>query len=237
VSRQPPKQQAPPVQRLRIRYAKRGRLRFTSHRDVSRAVERAVVRAVIPMAYSSGFHPHPRISYAGASPTGAASEAEYLELGLAERRDPQDVRRALDDALPDGLDVSAIAESSGGSLADLLAASSWLVELRGADPAAVAAAAADFLATGSVPVERMTKKGLRTFDCRAAVVSLGVSYAGGEPALALVLRHTVPAVRPDDVLSGLAEVSGFRPPTTALLTRLAQGPLDEADGTISDPLG
>jgi radical SAM-linked protein len=124
---------------------------------VSRAVERAVVRAVIPMAYSSGFHPHPRISYAGASPTGAASEAEYLELGLAERRDPQDVRRALDDALPDGLDVSAIAESSGGSLADLLAASSWLVELRGADPAAVAAAAADFLATGSVPVERMTK--------------------------------------------------------------------------------
>ena len=137
MSRQQPEQQAPPVQRLRIRYAKRGRLRFTSHRDVSRAVERAVVRAEIPMAYSSGFHPHPRISYAGASPTGAASEAEYLELGLAERRDPEDVRRALDEALPDGLDVAAIVESPGGSLSDLLVASSWLVELRGADPAAV----------------------------------------------------------------------------------------------------
>ena len=114
MSRQQPEQQAPPVQRLRIRYAKRGRLRFTSHRDVSRAIERAVFRAQIPMAYSSGFHPHPRISYAGASPTGAASEAEYLELGLAERRDPEDVRRALDDALPDGLDVAAIAESPAG---------------------------------------------------------------------------------------------------------------------------
>ena len=58
---QPP-QQAPPVQRLRIRYAKRGRLRFTSHRDFSRAFERAVFRARVPMAYSSGFNPHPRIS-------------------------------------------------------------------------------------------------------------------------------------------------------------------------------
>ena len=236
MSRQQPEQQAPPVQRLRIRYAKRGRLRFTSHRDVSRAVERAVVRAQIPMAYSSGFHPHPRISYAGASPTGAASEAEYFELGLAERRDPADVRRALDDALPEGLDVAAIAESPGGSLADLLVASAWLVELRGADPEAVAAAVGAFLGTESVPVERMTKKGIRTFDCRAAVVSMDVTERENEPALALVLRHTVPAVRPDDVLSGIAAVSGFTSPATALLTRIAQGPLDETTGTVGDPL-
>ncbi len=127
-------------------------------------------------------------------------------------------------------------ESPGGSLADLLVASSWLVELRGADPALVAAAVATFLATESVPVERMTKKGLRTFDCRAAVIALDVTDTEGEPALALVLRHTVPAVRPDDVLSGLAAVSGFTPPTTALLTRLAQGPLDEANGSVGDPL-
>lgn len=225
------------MQRLRIRYAKRGRLRFTSHRDVSRAVERAVFRAGIPMAYSSGFHPHPRISYAGASPTGAASEAEYLELGLAERRDPEDVRRALDEALPDGLDLAAVVESGGGSLADLLIASEWLVELRGAIPTEVTAAVAAFLDTEAVPVERMTKKGLRTFDCRAAVASLEVTDADGEPALALVLRHTVPAVRPDDVLSGLAEVAGFVPPTSPLLTRLAQGPLDEATGAVGDPLG
>src|ERR671914_3054595 len=92
---------APVIQRLRVRYAKRGRLRFTSHRDVSRAIERAVARAAVPMAYSSGFHPHPRISYAGASPTGAASEAEYLELGLAEVVAPAQVHAALSDALPD----------------------------------------------------------------------------------------------------------------------------------------
>ncbi|MEZ0578673.1 TIGR03936 family radical SAM-associated protein [Nocardioides sp. MH1] len=236
MSRQQPEQQAPPVQRLRIRYAKRGRLRFTSHRDVSRAVERAVFRAQIPMAYSSGFHPHPRISYAGASPTGAASEAEYLELALAERCDPAEVARALDEALPDGVDVVAVMESPGGALADLLTASSWLVELRGSDRAKVEEAVATFLSTESVLVERMTKKGLRSFDCRTAVVSLEAVEAAGEPALRLVLRHTVPAVRPDDVLSGLAEVAGFAAAPTALLTRLGQGPLDEATGLVGDPL-
>src|SRR5690348_16685532 len=121
--REQPEQQAPPVQRLRVRYAKRGRLRFTSHRDFSRAFERALVRARIPMAYSSGFNPHPRISYAGASPTGASSEAEYLEIGLAEVVDPQHLARDLDAALPPGLDVLAVVEAGHGSLADRLQAS------------------------------------------------------------------------------------------------------------------
>ena len=81
----------PAVQKLRLRYAKRGPARFTSHRDFSRALERALRRAEVPMAYSSGFNPHPRISYAGAAPTGSASEAEYLEIGLAKVLDPADV--------------------------------------------------------------------------------------------------------------------------------------------------
>src|SRR5690242_21863178 len=105
MAREQPKQAPPPVQRLRVRYAKRGRLRFTSHRDFSRAFERAIFRARVPMAYSSGFNPHPRISYAGAAPTGAASEAEYLEIGLAEVVDPAAARGLLEEALPGGLDV------------------------------------------------------------------------------------------------------------------------------------
>jgi len=72
------------------------------------------------MAYSSGFNPHPRISYAGASPTGAASEAEYLELALAEVLVPAEVQELLDASLPPGLDVLAVVESPGGSLSDRL---------------------------------------------------------------------------------------------------------------------
>ena len=238
--RDQPEQQAPPVQRLRIRYAKRGRLRFTSHRDFSRAFERALVRARIPMAYSSGFNPHPRISYTGAAPTGAASEAEYLEIGLAEVVDPARVAADLDEALPDGLDVLQVVAAASGGLADRLQASRWRAELAGAAVVEVAAAVAAFLAEPSVPVERMTKKGLRTFDSRAAVVSLEVTPYGGADGgahIEMLLRHTVPAVRPDDVLFGLRRVSGLELAGSPLLTRAEQGTYDPATGSIGDPLG
>jgi radical SAM-linked protein len=233
--RDQPEQQAPPVQRLRIRYAKRGRLRFTSHRDFSRAFERAVFRARVPMAYSSGFNPHPRISYAGAAPTGSASEAEYLEIGLAEVVDPAAIHAALVEALPDGLDVVEVVESPGGSLADLLQASRWQIDL-GAPAADLTNAVAQFLATESVPVERMTKKGLRQFDCRAAVVALEAGPHERGARLELTLKHTVPAVRPDDVLTGIASVAGVQVGEAPLLTRVAQGPFDDATGEIGDPL-
>ncbi len=237
--REQPEQQAPPVQRLRIRYAKRGRLRFTSHRDFSRAFERAIFRARVPMAYSSGFNPHPRISYAGAAPTGSASEAEYLEIGLAEVVDPETIRAALEESLPDGLDVVEVVESPGGPLAELLEASHWLIDVP-APADDVAPAVARFLATESVSVQRMTKKGMREFDCRAAVVALTATASGSGTRLDLVLRHAVPAVRPDDVLAGLTATAehdlGLAAGHTALLTRLAQGPLDPATGEIGDPL-
>ena len=228
--REQPEQQAPPVQRMRIRYAKRGRLRFTSHRDFSRAFERAVFRARIPMAYSSGFNPHPRISYAGAAPTGSASEAEYLEIALAEAVTPAWIEEQLSGTMPDGLDILEVVESPGGSLADRLTGSRWRIGTEAA-PEVLAAAVAAFLAQPEV-LERMTKKGLRQFDCRAAVVSLATD--GSE--LDLVLRHIEPAVRPDDVITGLKSLTGLEPGPAPLLTRLTQGTLDPATGEIADPL-
>jgi radical SAM-linked protein len=240
--REQPEQQPPPVQRLRVRYAKRGRLRFTSHRDFSRAFERAVFRARIPMAYSSGFNPHPRISYAGAAPTGSASEAEYLEIALAEVVDPARVHADLDAALPEGLDVVEVVPSAGGSMADRLEASWWRLTVD-LTPEEAQTAVDALLATDEVEVERMTKKGLRRFDARAAIVSVVLadeasdSLPGGSPCaiLDVVLRHGSPSVRPDDVLAALHQASGFRV-TAALQQRLAQGPLDIEDGTVGDPL-
>ena len=245
VSRKQPEQQAPPVQRLRVRYAKRGRARFTSHRDFGRAFERALRRAGVPMAYSSGFSPHPRISYANASPTGAASEAEYLEIGLAEHCDPAKVQVALDAALPPGLDVVEVVPSPPGALADLLTGSRWAIDLVGLDAAVVQQAVDRLLGEQSVQVERMTKNGLRHFDARAAMVSLDVGRPGGasdeQPAgptvrLLVTLEHTVPAVRPDDVLAALVAVSPDATPGAApVLTRLSQGILDQATGAITEP--
>jgi radical SAM-linked protein len=229
------------VQKLRIRYAKRGRLRFTSHRDFGRAFERAVRRAGVPIASSSGFSPHPRISYANASPTGAASEAEYLEIGVTTPCDPADVRAALDGALPDGLDIVDVVIAGQGALSDRLEAGQWRIAMSGVAAAEARVAVARFLATEAVEVTRMTKGGLRTFDCRPAVVSLRVldsEVPVGECAiLELVVRHGTPAVRPDDILAGLLQVADLAAPVTPLQTRIAQGPLDPETGHVGDPFG
>jgi radical SAM-linked protein len=237
--RDQPVQQAPPAQKLRLRYAKRGRLRFTSHRDFGRAFERAVQRAGIPVAFSSGFSPHPRISYANASPTGAASEAEYLEIGVTRPCRPAEVRRALDAALPDGLDVLDVVVAGSGSLADRLEAALWRVDLPGLGIVDVESAVERFLRCDELLVERMTKRGVRSFDCRGAVVRLstrdGKSERGECAIMEMVVRHGTPAVRPDDILAGLRQIAGLVPPVAPLQTRLAQGPLDPESGDVGDP--
>lgn len=239
MARQPEGPPPPPtVQKLRIRYAKRGRLRFASHRDLARALERALRRAQVPMAFSAGFTPHPKISYVGAAPTGAASEAEYLEIGLAERRDPEQVRAALDASLPDEIAVLECVEAAegSGSLADRMEVTTWRIELPGVEPADLERALAAFLARDSVEVPRRTKNGLRDVDARAAVTSASTGTEAGCAILKAVVRQVTPAVRPDDVLAALAAVADLRPPLPPRAVREAQGRLDD-DGTVADPLG
>ncbi len=244
----------PTVQRVRVKYTKSGRLRFTSHRDFARALERALRRAEVPIAFSAGFSPHPKISYIGAAPTGVSSAAEYLELGLAQLVDLDTLRARLDAALPDGLDVVEVVPAGSGSLAERIEASAWRIEL--APTPGIVTAVAAFLTQSTVLVERLTKDGRREVDARAAVISLVVSLApdcptsSGLPAsdsatsavaegeraiLELVVRQATPSVRPDDVLAALASLGALLPSEPARAFRLAQGPL-EPDGTVGDPL-
>ena len=269
----------PAVQHLVVRYAKRGKMRFASHRDVARAFERGVRRAGLPIAYSAGFTPHPKISYAGGAPTGVASEAEYLSLALTARQAETQVCQRLNAALPDGIDVIDVMEALTGSggkaspqdrggVAGLppradtsfghLEASRWRVVLPGVDPAAAQQAVAGFLARGEAPVERLTDKGVRRLDARAAVVEMNVVEMnvvemgpatadphGGQRAavtghqdcaiLRMVVLHPAPAVRPEDVLTALREQDGIVPSSPPMTTRLAQGPRALLTGTT--PLG
>ncbi|MFD9796039.1 TIGR03936 family radical SAM-associated protein [Streptomyces sp. NPDC059070] len=245
------------MQRIRLRYTKRGRLRFTSHRDFQRAFERALRRAEVPMAYSAGFTPHPKVSYANAAPTGTGSEAEYLEIALTEHRDPATLRALLDESLPTGLDITDAVEARTSGLADRLTASVWEMRLDGVPVEDARKAVDAFLAAETVEVQRRTKNGMRTFDTRGAVAGLqalppqsdSAGSTGEAPAgpinrpvdkpcaiLRLVVRHLTPAVRPDDVLSGLRAVADLAPPVPAAVTRLAQGLFDEESGTVTDPL-
>ena len=244
--RRPPERDVAPVaQRIRLRYARRGRLRFSSHRDFQRALERAVRRAGLPIAYSAGFSPHPKISYANSAPTGTASEAEYVEIGLTEERDPVDVRRALDEALPPGLDIVDAVVARTSDFAARLEASYWSIELPGVSVEELTRARDTFWAADSVEVERMTKSGLRRFDARQAVLRADVRSEPNDPGnlgpqtpcaiLMAVVRHVTVTVRPDDVLAALRRVADLEPPVSPRVTRLAQGPLDPATCTVGDP--
>ncbi|WP_432249485.1 TIGR03936 family radical SAM-associated protein [Streptomyces sanyensis] len=231
------------MQRIRLCYTKRGRLRFTSHRDFQRAFERALRRAEVPMAYSAGFTPHPKVSYANAAPTGTGSEAEYLEIALTEHRDPGALRVLLDESLPSGLDITDAVEARTPGLADRLTASVWELRLDGVPLEEAEKAVVAFLAAETVEVRRKTKNGMRTFDARGAVAALDAARPQADrpvdgpcAILRLVVRHATPAVRPDDVLSGLRAVADLAPPVPAAVTRLAQGLFDEESGTVTDPL-
>lgn len=221
----------PAVQKLRIRYAKRGRMRFTSTRDFQRALERAVRKAGLPMAFSAGFHPHPRISYANAAPTGAASEAEYVEISLTREVDPDSVGPLLDAALPAGLDVVSVVRSPPGALADALQASVWEMDFRDGDAGVVRAAATALLATEELRVTRMMKQGPRELDVRAALVGIETAQHGAR--VEVTVRHTIPTIRPEEVWTAMRAVTGADLPRP-VSTRLRQGPLTE-DGAVLDP--
>jgi radical SAM-linked protein len=236
----PPRASLPAAQHLVVRYAKRGRMRFASHRDVARAFERGVRRAGLPIAYSAGFTPHPKISYAGGAPTGVASEAEYLTLSLTSPQVADQVRERLDAVLPDGIDVMDVTDARLGGSPE---ASVWQVVLPGVRPDLAASAVAGFLAMTEAPVERHTDKGVRRMDARAAVREMavldpsdqladvlaaaddrraGVTHDEDCAILRMVVLHMAPAVRPEDVLSALSAERGLVPTSPPLTTRLAQ---------------
>ncbi|MFY9888993.1 MAG: TIGR03936 family radical SAM-associated protein [Streptosporangiaceae bacterium] len=229
----------PAVQRLVVRYAKRGRMRFASSRDIARAVERAVRRAGLPVAQSAGFSPHPKISYSGGAPTGAASEAEFLEISLTAAADPGLVRDRLDAALPDGIDVIEVADLAAAP-APRLEASDWQVVLPGVAPEDAARAAEVFLAAAHAEVDRLTSNGVRRLDTRAGVVSLAVdrrATTDGQPECAIlrmVVRHMTPAVRPEDILVAFRHMSALEPASPPVVTRLAQGPLGTEDAAAAE---
>jgi radical SAM-linked protein len=214
-------------------------MRFASHRDIARAVERGVRKAGLPVAYSAGFSPHPKISYSGGASTGAASEAEYLELSLTGACAAADVRDRLDGALPDGIDVIEVFELTGAADGLALEASQWRVVLPGVEPGDAARAVETFMAADSAPVDRLTSKGIRRLDARSAVLTMELDRRAGEgrdagcAILRMVVRHMTPAVRPDDILAALGHVAALAPSSPPLVTRLAQGPI----GTVAAAAG
>jgi len=193
---------------VRIRFTKRGKVRFTSHRDVARIYERAVRRARLPIAYTEGFSPRPKMSFGLALSTGHESEAEYLDIHL---HDDTPVRAdelpaLLESALPIGITpVAAIEiERPYTSLQEAVQSCTWLIEAIGLEPQATHAALDRAMASHELPITRTRKGKEETDDVRPAM--LAAEFVGpterGAQVIAELATHPR-ACRPAEFLRAL----------------------------------
>ena len=223
--------------RLRVRYAKRGRLRWLSHKEVMRTIMRVVRRATLPYAVSQGFSPHMKASFSVALSVGCAGEDEYLDVLLTEYIDPARALAALQAATAESMPVLACAyiDDSVPALtagypvtafravvdASALAAS-------GAPYSQVQQAALALMQRGWVEVERKGKVKRIELAERLAFGPVALPYEpvegdglADEPGLVQVVLATrateTGSLRVDAVLAALAELSGAELPVRFLV--------------------
>ena len=198
------------VARVRVRFAKHGKVRFTSHRDVARIWERALRRAGVPVAYSEGFTPRPKIAFGLALSTGYCSDAEYLDIDLdparAAQMDDTELTGVLTAALPAGLTTLAVARLPGGgpSLQHAVTSCTWRIDAAGADPACVSHSVEQALACETLLIERERKGRMTTEDIRPAVLAVDVQSNEIDGVRLVAELGTQPrALRPAELLASL----------------------------------
>ncbi|GAB4459066.1 MAG: hypothetical protein Kow00120_27370 [Anaerolineae bacterium] len=189
----------PPRQRLRVVFGKRGPLVYTGNLDTLRTWERVLRRARLPLAYSHGFNPRPRLQLADALPLGISSEAELIDMWLKESVALDGLEARLEAVAPAGLAVYSVAETAldGPALPTLVVAADYVIAVEGVSAADLDARVRDFLARARV--ERTRRD--RTYDLRPLVHALSVTPAGALHAT-LSLGEAGTA-RPDELLDAL----------------------------------
>lgn len=207
--------------RIRLRFSKLGKVRFTSHRDTARIWERALRRVDAPVAYTEGFAPRPRLSFGLALSTGHESLGEYLDVDLdldEDQLDLDDLTTRLDPALPVGFTVqgATVVEPGSPSLQEAVTSCTWRLEVIGADPGVVGAAVEQLLQRDQLVVTRERKGRDVTEDLRPALLELalrGPTPSGTELVAELATQPR--ALRPGDLLEALAEQVGGADPAGA----------------------
>jgi radical SAM-linked protein len=188
---------AQPVEKIRFEFFKVGELRFLSHLEVMRALQRALRRAGIPLAYTRGFNPQPRLSLAQALAVGVEGARELGEVEVVARVEPEDLLARWNSQLPPGLKILRAWEAPlyGPSLSAGVRGATYQVRLQpnGWDPTLLAGlgtagACVDFLAQGPIPVEVSKKGQTVTLDARPFIQEFTAMSEDSRPCWAMVLR-------------------------------------------------
>jgi len=160
------------MQRLRFRFSRGEELKYISHLDLMRLWSRALRRAGLPVAYSEGFSPHPKISLAAPLPIGVTSEAELMDITLWKPVSPHFAMKSLVPRLPRGIDLVEIEEASlaGASLQSQVRYAEYRVVVETADTEAkIGSAIEELLQADTLPWQHMRDTGPRQYDLRPLV--------------------------------------------------------------------
>jgi radical SAM-linked protein len=203
------------VQRLRITFAKGDEVKYISHLDLMRAWERALRRAQIPLAYSQGFNPRPRLFFASALPVGFTSRAEVLDVVLQQRMGLREFASRVRKQLPAGLELKSVAEippTLPAPSAQVVAAE-YEVVVESQDALHDMQARLDkLLAASSIPRRRERPDGAREYDLRPLIQRLWViGQRQGAYVLGMRLQADEGGTgRPDEVMATLGLTDAVR---------------------------
>ena len=195
---------------VRLRFAKEGRVRFVSHRDVARAFERALRVAELPVAFTAGFAPRPKISFGLALGVGHESRAEYLDIELREPTEPAELPGLLTAGLPPGLAVTGAAALAprAPALQESVTAVAYELRLADVEVDALVDAAAAARDAPTLVVASARKGRPVVVDVAPSLRSLTVDAAGG---VDVELSTRPRAARPGELFTALRTLLGVEP--------------------------
>ena len=196
------------MQRLRIKFRRGEEVKFISHLDLMRLWHRAFLRAEIPLAYSEGFNPHPRISLAAPLAIGITSEAELMDIFTAKSVSPHWFTAALGQQLPPGIEILQVysVPLDEPSLQSQVSFAEYMVEIEtGEKREKIEAKISELLALDHLPWHHQRDTGEKKYDLRALIDSLWLlEYHNDYCTIGMRLRcDSSGSGRPEQVASAL----------------------------------
>lgn len=223
--------------RVIIEYTREERVKYISHLDLMRTMQRAVRRGGIPVAWSQGFNPHPLIAFASALAVGVTSSAEYMDIVLDSPMIIAEIISRFNDALPKGITVKDAGELDDRtpSLMSLIGRADYIADI-GAPDLDFGRYVSDFLKQKEILVERKTKSGMSTVNLMEGIFS--ISTVDNYPQkLNLALQSgSTGNVRPEIVIRELLRFMGVKEPESVPAAIHRNGLFIQQDGSWVSPM-
>lgn len=201
---------------LRIKFSKTGSLQYISHLDLQRLFGRAAVRAGIPLWYTKGFNPHPKMVFALPLPVGVQSVCEFLDVKVDKLIENSDIKDLLNRVLTDELSILDVYEPSA-KLSEIAAADYEIEIMTPYASELLADEIVKFLKKGGVMMKKHTKSGEKEIDISHMIFGLKCGYDPENGSIKIEARCSAgnESLNPEYVISALKQYGVL--PTASLL--------------------